>query len=379
MRHILKPFVLFSTIALITACGGNDSADDHEGHDHNGDSHEHDDGTASTGGGTGGGADEAAGQTVKIGVSIPAADHGWTAGVGYWATEAMSHYDDDANIEWVYQTAQSPDQQISQIEDMMAQGIDGLVILATESAPLTPVVKQADERGIFIVSVDRGLLEPVADIFLEGDNKSFGRKSAEYIVEQLGGEGEIVILRGIPSTVDTDRYEAAMEVFNSNPGVEVLASAVGMWNRERALTEMQSLLTQHAEIDAVWASDDDMALGAEQAIREAGREGEMWMLGGAGMKDIVKRVMDGDPMYPADITYPPAMIAAGVHLAVANLALDGDEVSVADRIPAHLFLDEALLRDGTEPAAQGQRHIKLDVHLITPENAAEFYFPDSVY
>ena len=170
-----------------------------------------------------------------------------------------------------------------------------------------------------------------------------------------------------------------MEVFNANPGVEVLASPTGMWNRQRALTEMEALLPRFPEIDAVWASDDDMALGAEQAIKEAGRADEMWMLGGAGMKDIVKRVMDGDPLYPADITYPPAMIAAGVHLAAANLAFDGDEVSVADRIPAHLFLDEALLRDGSEPAAEGQRHIKLDVHLITPENAEEFYFPDSVY
>ena len=120
---------------------------------------------------------------------------------------------------------------------------------------------------------------------------------------------------------------------------------------------MQTLLLKHPEIDAVWASDDDMALGAEQAIREAGRENEMWMLGGAGMKDVVKKVMDRDPMYPADITYPPSMIAVGMHEAVSMLR-DGNREKVLQFMP---------------------RHLLIDVEIITPENAKEYYFPDSVY
>src|SRR5262245_33811870 len=90
---------------------------------------------------------------LKIGVSIPAADHGWTAGVGYWAQTAMKRYPD---IEWLYATANEPAKQTSDIEDMMTQRVDGLVILATESAPITPVAQKAKDRGIFLVSVDRG-------------------------------------------------------------------------------------------------------------------------------------------------------------------------------------------------------------------------------
>jgi ribose transport system substrate-binding protein len=316
---------------------------------------------------------EAGGKRLKIGVSIPAADHGWTAGVGYWARQAMQQYPD---VTWVYATAVNPDKQISDVEDMMAQGVDGLVILATESAPLTPVARQASQRGIFIVNVDRGFLEPVADIFIEGDNKAFGTKSAQYMVDKLGGNGKIAILRGIPSTVDTDRYDAAMAVFNANPGIEVLAAQPGMWNRTKALEVMQSYLTQFPKIDAVWASDDDMALGCEQAIREAGRAGEMWMMGGAGMKDVVKKIMDGDPLYPATITYPPAMIAAGVHVAVAELRGEGAP-SAADKLPAHLRLDADALKG--DSVRGKQRHITIDVHMVTKENAQEFYFPDSVY
>jgi len=317
----------------------------------------------------------ASNEKIKIGVSVPAADHGWTAGVGWWSEQTMKMYPD---VEWVYATALDPGKQVSDIEDMMAQGVDALVVLATESAPLTPIAEDAKKRGIFLVNVDRGFLKPVADIFLEGDNKAFGRKSAEYMVEKLSGTGKVAILRGIPCTVDTDRYEAAMEVFNDAEGIEVLAAQPALWNRQKGLEVMQSYLTQFDHIDAVWASDDDMALGAEQAIKEAGRADEMWILGGAGMKEMVKRVMENDPMFPADITYPPAMIAAGIHLAVANMR-DGNELAVYDNIPAHLFLDKSKLRDGSEPDWEGQRHIKLDVHMILPDHAEEFYFPDSVF
>jgi ribose transport system substrate-binding protein len=291
---------------------------------------------------------------IKIGVSVPAADHGWTAGIGWWAKRAMALY---PNVEWVYNTAVNPEKQISDIEDMMAQNVDGLVILATESAPLTPVAKKAHERGLYIVNVDRGFLEPVADLFVEGDNAAFGRKSAEFMVEKLGGKGKIVILRGIPCTVDTARYEAAMKVFQKNPGIEILGVQPGMWNRQKALEVTQTFLTQHKRIDAVWAADDDMAVGCEQAIREAGRAAEMWICGGAGMKEIIKKVMDKDPMYPVDITYPPSMIATGIHLAVAALR-DGNAPRVSEFLPRHLIMD---------------------VDLVTPDNAQKFYFPESVY
>ncbi|NJL30564.1 MAG: substrate-binding domain-containing protein [Phycisphaerales bacterium] len=232
---------------------------------------------------------------LRIGVSVPAADHGWTAGIGWWARRAMALH---PNIEWRYATADKPEKQIADIEDMLARGVDGLVILATESAPLTPIAKKAHEQGVYIVNVDRGFLEPVADVFLEGDNRAFGRKSAEFIVQKTGGKANLVILRGIPSTVDTDRFEAAMEVFKAHPGIKVLAEQPGFWNRQKALEVMQNFLNKHKQIDVVWASDDDMALGAEQAIREARREKDMWIFPGAGMKDIVKKSDGQGPDVP---------------------------------------------------------------------------------
>lgn len=292
----------------------------------------------------------------KIGVSVPAADHGWTAGIGYWAKKAMAMHPE---IEWVYATANGPEKQIADIENMMTKGIDGLVVLATESAPLTPTAKKVHEQGVFIVNVDRGFLEPVADIFIEGDNKAFGRKSAEFVAEKMKAEKRtnLVILTGIPCTVDTDRVNAAKEVFAKYPDIKILDTQAAHWNRQKGLEVMQNLLTKHTKIDAVWAQDDDILLGAMQAVKEAGREREMFMVGGAGMKDVVKMVMEKHPMVPANITYPPSMIATGIHIA-ASAMRDGKKDQVLQFMPKHLVMD---------------------VELITPENAKNYYFPDSVY
>ncbi len=222
---------------------------------------------------------------------------------------------------------------------------------------MTPVAKRAHEKGIFIVNVDRGFLEPVADIFLEGDNKAFGRKSAEFVAKKMGGKGNLVILTGIPSTVDTDRVTAAKEVFSRFPDIKILAEQPAFWNREKGLQVMENMLTKHRKIDAVWAQDDDIMLGAIQAIKEAGREQEMWLLGGAGMKEAIKMVMDKDPMVPGNMTYPPSMIATGIHLAVTTLR-DGNKEKVMEFMP---------------------RHLMIDVELVTPENAKGFYFAESVY
>ncbi|MFM7052629.1 MAG: substrate-binding domain-containing protein [Planctomycetota bacterium] len=293
----------------------------------------------------------------KIGVSIPAADHGWTAGVVWWARECEKLHPE---IEWTIVTAETPEKQIEQIEALMAKKVDGLVILATESAPITPVAEEAHNRGILIVNVDRGFLKPVADIFIEGDNKAFGRKSAEFMVEKLGGKGKakgnLIVLEGIPCTVNTDRVNAAMEIFKAEPGIKIVGQQAANWNRQKALEVTETLLTKAPNVTAIWASDDDMALGAEQALAEKGIEG-VWILGGAGMKDIIKRVMDKDPMYPADITYPPSMIATGMELAAS--VLDGGKKA--------------------EKLQYMPRHLMIDVDLVTPENAKQYYFPKSVY
>lgn len=289
----------------------------------------------------------------KVGVSIPAADHGWTAGLKYWATQATK---DHPEIDWIIQDAAEPTKQISDLENMKSEGVDAVVVVATESEAVTPIAQKLHDAGILIVNVSGGFTKPVADVFIEGDNKAFGRESAEYMVKKLGGKGKIAILEGLPMTVNTDRVNAALEVFKAYPGIQIVGRGEADWNRQKAEKVMESLLVNNPQIDAVWAADDDMALGVETALKAAGRDKNIWILGGGGMKDIVKRVMDRDPLYPGDITYPPSMVGFGVETAAAMLQAGKDKAK--EYTP---------------------KHVLIDLDLVTPENAKQYYFPDSIY
>src|SRR5688572_27862816 len=172
--------------------------------------------TAGTTGSTG----PADGKKFKIGVSIPAADHGWTAGVGWWAREAAGLY---PNVDWIIEDAKNADEQITDLQNLKSQGVDALVILAHDSAPLTPIAKELHDAGILIVNVDRGFTEPVADVFIAGDNSAFGRKSAEFMATKMGGTGNLVILAGIAGTnVSKDRVAAFKKVMAGYPNIKVV-------------------------------------------------------------------------------------------------------------------------------------------------------------
>ncbi|HBM59669.1 MAG TPA: ABC transporter substrate-binding protein, partial [Citreicella sp.] len=250
-------------------------------------------------------------QDITVGVSIPAATHGWAGGMNFHAQQAIERLEEVyPQVDLVLATASDPAEQVSDIEDMVAtRGIDALVVLPFESEPLTGPVQAVAESGVWITVVDRGLsVDGIEDLYVAGDNAGFGRVSGEFMASALPEGGKIVALRGIPTTIDNMRvegFEAAIEGKN----IEVLGMEHGNWNRDDSFTVMQDFLSRFPEIDAVWASDDDMAVGVLAAIEAAGRDDVQFVLGGAGMKEMIARTRDNDPMIPANVTYPPAMIA----------------------------------------------------------------------
>jgi len=290
---------------------------------------------------------------VTIGVSIPSATHGWTGGVNYWARVTQERLQATyPNLEIILVTAGSAAEQANTLEDLYAiHNIDALVILPFESDPLTDPVDMLKQQGVFITVVDRGLTRAgIEDIYVAGDNPGMGRVSAEYMVEALGGKGDIVILRGIPTVIDNQRFDAFMEVI-AETEINVLDWQYAYWNRDDGFEVMQDFLARFPKIDAVWAQDDDIALGVIEAVKQAGREEELFIVGGAGMKEMIKRVMDGDRLIPVDVLYPPNMIATAMEVTalryVSNAAILG--------------------------------HYILDATLVTPENAHLYYFPDSPF
>ena len=293
------------------------------------------------------------GETKVIGVSIPAATHGWAGGMNYFAQATVDRLEETyPQLDFVLATASDPAKQVNDIEDMVAtRNIDALVVLPFESEPLTGPVQNVKASGAWITVVDRGLaVEGIEDLYVAGDNPGFGRVSGEFMASALPEGGKIVVLRGIPTTIDNERvegFQAAIEGKN----IEVLGMEHGDWNRDKSFTVMQDFLSKHPQIDAVWASDDDMAVGALGAIEAAGRDDIKFVLGGAGMKEMIKRTMDGDAMIPANVTYPPSMISTAIEITAVGL------VSQAP-VSGDFIIGSV---------------------LVTPENAENYYYPDSPF
>ncbi|WP_417742078.1 ABC transporter substrate-binding protein [Salipiger sp.] len=292
-------------------------------------------------------------ETRVIGVSIPAATHGWAGGMNFHAQQTVERLEEVyPQLDFVLATASDAGKQVNDIEDMVAtRGIDALVVLPFESDPLTPPVQFVAESGAWVTVVDRGLsVEGVEDLYVAGDNPGFGQVSGEFMVSQMPDGGKIVVLRGIPTTIDNERVEGFEQAIEGS-GIEVIDMEHGNWNRDDSFNVMQDFLSKHPQIDAVWASDDDMAVGVLAAIDAAGRDDVQFVLGGAGMKEMVKRVMDGDEMIPADVTYPPSMIATAIELTAVGLTSNAPV-------------------SGT---------FTIGSVLVTPENAEQFYYPDSPF
>lgn len=193
------------------------------------------------------------GQSAVIGVSIPAATHGWAGGMNFHAQQTIKELGERyENLDFVLSTASDPGQQVSDIEDMMAtRNIDALVVLPFESEPLTGPVRRVKEAGKWVTVVDRGLAqENIEDLYVAGDNTAFGRVAGEFFRERMPDGGKIVVLRGIPTTIDNERVEAFQAAIKDS-GIEILGMEHGNWNRDDAFEVMQDFLSRYPEIDAV--------------------------------------------------------------------------------------------------------------------------------
>jgi ribose transport system substrate-binding protein len=295
----------------------------------------------------------AQGNKVTIAVSVPTADHGWTGGVLYGAKQEAALLEKAyPGLTVIVKPSPSPADQANALEDLTAtQKIDALVVLPYNSDQLTEPVRRVKQKGVLITVVDRGLKDPsIQDVYVAGNNPEMGRVSGQYMVKALGGKGDIVVLRGIPTVIDTQRVDAFKQAIAGSQ-IKILDMQFANWNRDDGFKVMQDFLAKYNHIDAVWAQDDDTAIGVLRAISQAKRTDIKFVLGGAGMKEMVKRVMDGDKMVPADVLYPPSMIKTAMAVTAA-----------------HFYGDAPI--EGTYIVGSP---------LITRQNAKQYYDPNSPF
>ncbi|EMF0720723.1 substrate-binding domain-containing protein [Citrobacter freundii] len=296
-----------------------------------------------------------AAENVTMGVSIPTATHSFTSGIVWWANKAKKDLEKEhPDLKIIVKTAANAPEQANQLQDLLTVNkMNTLVIFPFESATLTKPVAQVKDKDVYVTVVDRGLTDTKAqDAYVAGDNTAFGKLPAEYLAKTMGGKGDLVVLRGIPTTLDNERFDAFSAVIKQHPDMKILDAKYGNWNRDDAFRVMQDYLTRYKHIDAVWAADDDMAVGVLKAINQAKRDDIKIVFGGAGAKGAIKTLMDGsDPRIQANVSYSPKFIYDAIKL-TAEARLQGKELPAKTIIPSV---------------------------LITKENAKDFYFPESPF
>lgn len=219
----------------------------------------------------------------------------------------------------------------SNMEDLITRGVDVILVNPTDSAALVNSVIQANDAGIPVIAVDRGVDGGDLTSYVASDNVAGGQMAGEFIINELKGEGKVVELEGIAganSAVERGRgFNQALE----GSGLEIVARQTADFDRVQGLTVMENILQSQPEIDAVFAHNDEMALGALEAIRASDRD--ILVVGFDATDDAVAAVEAGD--MAATVAQQPVLIGE-MAVEAAGKVLNGEDVD--DFIPVELEL-----------------------------------------
>jgi ribose transport system substrate-binding protein len=290
------------SVLALAACTGNESDED----------------KADLGGGTtqaDTGSNDEAGDTVVIGFSAPAADHGWMGSITQSAKDVAAQYDD---VELrVAEGTNNVDLQISQVETFINDGVDAIVLLPFDGAAMTPIALEAMDAGIPVINVDREFDDPnAARVTVLGDNYGMGVSAGQFICDNLDGKTDAVVaeiagIDSLPLTQDRSQgFEDALAECDQNVDNRVAAE----FTVESGTEQAENLLQAAPQIDFLWNHDDDQGVGVLAAIENAGRD-EFTMIGGAGSRNAMELIKSGDSVLKATVIYPSTQAADGVKLA----------------------------------------------------------------
>lgn len=298
----------------------------------------------------------------KIFLSMSYIGNDWQAEAANMVKAMAAHESMRDRVDLQIQVAgPNAQRQIQQINSMVQAGADAIVVYPISPTALNNVVRNACDQGVLVIAYDGEISEPCA-YNVSIDQLEAGRVTAEWLVEQLGGEGDIVVVTGVPGTsVDQLRTQAAMEVFEQHPGINVIAEAVGMWSQAVARTELSKILATNDwdSIDGLWMQVGCYTANAMQL--EAGKTiedlipcaGEGANGGRIQMLPVGTEVEGANgayaPMGAPRISYASPPYSGGLALKLAVSALDGNEIPRLTVLPLPVVTNDtiALCIEGT--------------------------------
>ncbi len=216
------------------------------------------------------------------------------------------------------------DQQVSIIEDQIRRGIRALVVAPSGTAQVLPALEQATARRIPVILVDTDVPFPAKLSYIGTDNRKGGGLAARRLAQLLGGQGEIGLIHGVPGNESQDaRATGFLEAVAAIPGLKLVARQPANSERSLGLTVMENILTAHPGLKGVFATNDQMALGAMEALDARGLRGKVAIVGFDATKEAVQATVEGR-LAGTVAQNPRAMGQRGVEAALA--AIEGRAV-----------------------------------------------------
>jgi len=201
----------------------------------------------------------------------------------------------ELNIELrVLNANEDPDNQISQIEDLIQAGAKAIMINCVDSTAIVPGIEKANEANIPVILVDRTTAGGEIATFIGSDNVKAGELEGEYIAKRLNGKGKVVALNG-PAGIEVSRqrYEGFLNAIKDYPDIKVISEMWISWDQAEVMATMEDILQAQPEIDAVFTFCDPTGLGAIAAIEGAGRQDEMFVASINGDPEGLEAVKKG--------------------------------------------------------------------------------------
>jgi len=249
-------------------------------------------------------------------------------------------------IKVIFKDAQNKSEvQQSQVLEFINQGVDLIIISPKEAKPLTQPVKEAYDRGIPVIVLDRKVMGESYTCFIGADNVKIGYAAGKYLAKLLGGKGNVVELKGLmTSTPGQERHRGFREAIKDYPGIKVIFEADCEWLEPKAQNEMASALARFDKIDAVYAHNDPSAHGAWLAAKNEGKGREKTIkfigidaLPHEGIAYVKRGILDATFLYPT---------GGKEAIQIALKILRGEEVPKHITLATRIFTPENVDRGG---------------------------------
>ncbi|MHC4876825.1 MAG: substrate-binding domain-containing protein [Planctomycetota bacterium] len=196
--------------------------------------------------------------------------------------------------------------QVALVEEMVAAGVDAIVIAPADSKALVPALRRAKEAGVVVVNIDNRLdaevlkQEDVTIPFVGPDNKAGAKGVGDYLATKLQKGDAVAVLEGIRTSFNGTQRRLGFEEAMNEAGMSIVDSQSGEWEMSIANTIAAAMLSEHPEIKAILAANDSMALGAVAAVKAADRVGEVQIVGFDNISAVQQAIRDGAILATAD-------------------------------------------------------------------------------